>query len=814
MRKVVALPLVALLLALVLVTGQADAQGPPSTAPGFPRRAEVVAALGRGEPARVIVKTSNGPALAALPHYGNGTVPHDDTLSLVELRNVGQLTALENAPGVAWIEPDDTLYLTDAGDDLGAADAAQRTSLGASAVGTGAGRTVVVLDSGYNPTTPFVASSRRSAEGCFAVDATCPGGVTSSGAAGSASWAYCFGNPGCDHGTRVLQIAAGDDPAGTYSGIAPGANVWTIRVFKADLTASTSDLVAALQWVFDGLGSFSSGGIPVASVNMSIGSSSAFQGFCSNAAMEPKIAQLRGAGVSVVVASGNNNSTDGTSFPACLPGSFAVGSTCLQGSCTSSPGVGKVSTFTDMGRATDVLAPGNCINTNDGASASCGSGTSYAAPAVAGMVAVLAAADPSSNIEHRELALGATGTLTYDQRGTGWARPRVFGPAADARIDEMVAAGSTIVRTVVPFRALDTRGGFCVRDGYGSGGTCNITKIGAGTATYNVAGMLGLTPGQIKAVVVNLTGLDADQLTYISVGPGVNPAPGWSNLNLAAGQNATAAQVWTKVDASGIVGIRNNAGNVNAIVDFQAIVESSADVGIASEQTRVYDSRFASALGPAGQVNVQITGQAGVPAGATAAIVTVTGIAQTSDTYLSARIGGATGTPTTSTVNLLNGTIRSNMAVVPLNGSGQMSVWNERGSTHVLVDVVGWLTSTSVDVTSVTPTRVVDTRNGTGGTTGPLAAGQTFNATTRTPCGGSAKGVIANVTTTTGGTAGQFVTVWPTGAQQPSVSNVNAQPNDAVANLATLAVSSGGQDSFYSAVAGTQIIVDVVGCVN
>jgi len=70
----------------------------------------------------------------------------------------------------------------------------------------------------------------------------------------------------------------------------------------------------------------------------------------------------------------------------------------------------------------------------------------------------------------------------------------------------------------------------------------------------------------------------------------------------------------------------------------------------------------------------------------------------------------------------------------------------------------------------LTPARILDTRNGTGGITGPIAVGGTFELQV-TGSGGvpaGATGVVMNVTATEA-TEPSFVTVWPAGERGSNV---------------------------------------------
>jgi subtilisin len=102
---------------------------------------------------------------------------------------------------------------------------------------TGAGQVIAIVDSGVEKAHPFFArqggGSRVVEEACYVTGTTCPDGTTASTATGSGE--PCTAS-GCDHGTHVAGIAAGK--SATSAGIAPGADLMSIRVFR--LTTATA----------------------------------------------------------------------------------------------------------------------------------------------------------------------------------------------------------------------------------------------------------------------------------------------------------------------------------------------------------------------------------------------------------------------------------------------------------------------------------------------------------------------------------------------------------------------------------------------
>ncbi|WP_370075936.1 N-acetylmuramoyl-L-alanine amidase [Streptacidiphilus sp. MAP12-16] len=112
----------------------------------------------------------------------------------------------------------------------------------------------------------------------------------------------------------------------------------------------------------------------------------------------------------------------------------------------------------------------------------------------------------------------------------------------------------------------------------------------------------------------------------------------------------------------------------------------------------------------------------------------------------------------------------------------------------------------------VTPTRVLDTRNGTGGFSQPVGVNSMIAlqvAGTATVPATGVTAVVMNVTAT-GGSADSWVTVSPDGPSRPNTSNLNFPAGRTVPNLVTVPVVNGKVD-FYNAHGTVNLLADLVG---
>ncbi len=278
----------------------------------------------------------------------------------------------------------------------------------ASAGNTGTGTTVAILDTGLD--------YLQAAFGCTAVNTP----------AGTCRVSYAADMAPND-GVRDDSIRHGTNVGGIVAGVAPGAKLVSLDVFDGDF-AMFSDILMGLDWVAANQDTYN-----IVSVNMSLGNSEYYSSECPASPLTAIFQQLRSLGVLPVVAAGNGAYwngpfTDGLAMPACTPGAISVGAvydsnmgTRYWGDCTdSSAQADRVTCFSQSAAYLTLLAPGSDIT----AAGLTMSGTSMAAPHVAGAVAVLAASSPQSSPEQRECVLAATGRAISDSR-SGYTKRRL-----------------------------------------------------------------------------------------------------------------------------------------------------------------------------------------------------------------------------------------------------------------------------------------------------------------------------------------------------------------------------------------------------
>jgi len=180
------------------------------------------------------------------------------------------------------------------------------------------------------------------------------------------------------HGTHC----AGTVLADTY-GLARGAIAVAVKVLNAQGSGSYAAIISGIQWAVN---DHKSRGTGRSVANMSLGGG-------KNQALNDAVAAAVKAGVLMVVAAGNDNKDACTGSPASEPLAVSVGAT---------DSMDTRATFSNWGKCVDVFGPGVAITSTWKKTAgqqnpiNTISGTSMAAPHVAGVAVKLWALNPSA----------------------------------------------------------------------------------------------------------------------------------------------------------------------------------------------------------------------------------------------------------------------------------------------------------------------------------------------------------------------------------------------------------------------------------
>jgi hypothetical protein len=255
----------------------------------------------------------------------------------------------------------------------------------------------------------------------------------------------------------------------------------------------------------------------------------------------------------------------------------------------------------------------------------------------------------------------------------------------------------------------------------------------------------------------------------------------------------------------------------------KAAPQSPGTTFTALNPTRLLDTRYhvgVSTTTPVAAnslVTLQVTGQAGIPDGASAVVLNVTATASTASGYLTVYPGGATR-PGSSNLNWPAGRTVPNLVTVPIGAHGTVGLYNHSsGTVHIIADTFGYFSTAATGTTyhPVGPARVLDTRSAVGvSTTTPVAANSGVSLAVAGAGGVPATGATAAVlnVTVTAPTASGYLTVYPGGADRPTASNLNWVPGQTVPNLVVVPIGPDGTVELYNHGSGTvHVVADVFG---
>ncbi|KRD44624.1 hypothetical protein ASE38_11100 [Cellulomonas sp. Root930] len=226
---------------------------------------------------------------------------------------------------------------------------------------------------------------------------------------------------------------------------------------------------------------------------------------------------------------------------------------------------------------------------------------------------------------------------------------------------------------------------------------------------------------------------------------------------------------------------------------------------------RLLDTRLTgSSLGPGGRIDVRAAGLLGVPDDAKGVALNVTTVASSATTFLRVWPAGQS-MPDASVVNTDSRRTTGAGVIAGVGGEGKVSIYNNAGTTHVVVDVSGYFVDdTAASGYSPLPagTRVLDSR--TGGQR--LVAGATRTVQVAGVAGipSDATAVLANVSSVLPAGPGNII-AYPAGGAVPTVASVNHLPNNSVSNRTIVPLGAGGKVSLTLQGWTADVVLDVVG---
>ncbi len=285
--------------------------------------------------------------------------------------------ALRNNPNVEYVEPDGVCHAT--ADTIPWGISRVQADLVQAGGNYGAGVKVAIIDTGID---------------IHHTDLAVAGGYS------CVSYTTSYDDD-AGHGSHVAGTVAALANGTGVIGCAPQASLYAVKVLDSTGSGTWTDVVEGIDWA-------TANGMDI--INMSLGGSSgttALQQACDNA---------YAAGVLIVCSAGNSGTTDGTGDNVGYPARY---DSCIAVAATDSSDVRAY--FSSTGPAVELAAPGVTIySTYYTGGYTTMSGTSMASPHVAGVAALVMAANPSfTNVQVRN-ALDSTAIDLGDPGRDPW----------------------------------------------------------------------------------------------------------------------------------------------------------------------------------------------------------------------------------------------------------------------------------------------------------------------------------------------------------------------------------------------------------
>lgn len=244
------------------------------------------------------------------------------------------------------------------------------------------------------------------------------------------------------HGSHVAgTIAALDNDIGVV-GVAPSAKLWSVKVLDKNGNGTWSSVICGIDFV---TANAPANGGPIAVVNMSLSGGGVSDGNCgySNGdALHQALCRSRDAGAVYVVAAGNSGADAAGEVPAAYDDAVITVSALADsdgqpgglGAATSYGPDDTFAAFSNYGAPVDLAAPGvSILSTYKGGTYATGSGTSMAAPHVAGAAALYLATHPGASWTDVRDAL----VLSGEAAGAGHTDPSGLHPEPVLRADSL-----------------------------------------------------------------------------------------------------------------------------------------------------------------------------------------------------------------------------------------------------------------------------------------------------------------------------------------------------------------------------------------
>lgn len=381
--------------------------------------------------------------------------------------------------------------------------------------------------------------------------------------------------------------------------------------------------------------------------------------------------------------------------------------------------------------------------------------------------------------------------------------------ASDPTTIIQIKAGALYFVPVTPCRVADTRNPAGPFGGpFLSGGTSRAFTVPASACNI---------PAEAQAYSINATVVPKTTLGFLTMFPCGQSLPLTSTLN-SDGRIKAAAAIVPAGTSGSVCAFASNDTEFIMDIDgyFIPATNASAMAFYPVPPCRLVDTRLAASPlggpslgGGTSRTFPILSSPCNVPGTAQAYSLNFTSVPKTGTLGFLTTWPAGQNQPLVSTLNAPTGAVTANAAIVPAGTNGGISVF-VTNDTDLVIDIDGYFAPPAqggLSLFTLTPCRVIDTRN--------PAGSPPFNGLLNVNVEGSncsvpasAKSYVLNATVVPPGPLG-FLTLWPAGSTQPSVSTLNAGDGAITSNLALVPTTNGSISAFVSQ--ATHLVVDISG---
>lgn len=414
------------------------------------------------------------------------------------------------------------------------------------------------------------------------------------------------------------------------------------------------------------------------------------------------------------------------------------------------------------------------------------------------------------------------------------------------RDDVPTAAQSSHYLPITPCRIGDTRrspagamGGTKVQRAFSATHPATIVAQGGHVAGCGI-------PSTATAIAATFTVVDPGASGYLRAWPAEAPVPTATIVNFRAGRSSGSTATIPLADDGRLEVRAPTTRPAHVVIDVLGYHlpttatprPLTAAVYVPVTPCRLADTRRIGSMPALGAVRrVTAVGTdhraqggaatgCGIPAGATAATVSVSAVEPTAAGYLRAWPTGQAA-PTATLLNFAKATNTTTTGPVPLGPAGTLDVRAHNARTHLVVDVLGYhLPATATPrpagastYVPITPCRLADSRVvGTVPTVGTARRIAVTDGDHR-PQGGSATGcgipagarAAAIAVSAVEPSAAGYLRTWPTGKAAPTATFLNFARATSTTNTGPIPLGPAGTIEQRVHVAPTHVVVDVLG---